>query len=139
MTFAAAALASTSLVPPDAGYLPPDNFIVLLPLALLSFQSGGQIFLSRVLGYSEVTSVVLTSAYCDLVIDEGFLTSSIKSNSKRNRRVGSAVTMFCGAIAGGFLTLDGNINTSLLIAGSIKTVFVAIWLFWKSEGNINLE
>jgi len=40
--------------------------ITLLPLALLAFQFGGQIVTSRVLGFNEVPTNVLTSLYCDL-------------------------------------------------------------------------
>ncbi len=41
----------TGFVPKDAGDKLPHDFIVLLPLSLLSFQSAGQIVMSRFLGY----------------------------------------------------------------------------------------
>ena len=117
----------------------PGNCIVLLPLALLSFQSAGQIVLSRVLGYGELTSVVLTSAYCDLAMDERVLTAPVTGDSKRNRRAASTVVMLLGAVAGGFLTRDGDISATLWVAGSVKVVFAVIWLFWRGEGDIRLE
>lgn len=140
LIFAAAVLGSTGVVPPGAGDLIPADYIVLLPLALLSFQAGGQIWFSRVFGYGEVTSVVLTSAYCDLAIDDGLFTEGVKKNVKRNRRVSAAVVMLCGAISGGFLTTNGDISLSLWIAGGIKALFAVIWMVWRGEeGGIRLE
>ena len=139
LIFVSAALASSPLVPKDAGSLIPQNLIVLLPLALLSIQSGGQIFLSRVLGYGEVTSVVLTSAYCDLVIDEKVFKQGIRGNPKRNRRATSAVVMLAGAIAGGFLTMDGEIARALWLAGAVKLAFVVVWMGWQGEKGVRLE
>jgi len=49
--FAAVAMVATGFVPKDAGDRLPHNFIVLLPLSLLSFQSAGQIVMSRFLGF----------------------------------------------------------------------------------------
>jgi hypothetical protein len=138
LIFVSAALTTFGVVSPDAGYLLPDNFIVLLPLALLSIQSGGQMILSRILGYGEVTSVVLTSAYCDLVMDEKLL-APLKENSKRNRRVMSTIMVVAGAISGGFLTVGGDISSALWLAGGLKTILAVVWCFWKAEGSIRLE
>lgn len=49
--FAAVVMVVTGFVPKDAGDRLPHDFIVLLPLSLLSFQSAGQIVMSRFLGY----------------------------------------------------------------------------------------
>lgn len=51
LCFVAVAMVVTGFVPKDAGDRLPHDFIVLLPLSLLSFQSAGQIVMSRFLGY----------------------------------------------------------------------------------------
>ena len=127
---------STS-VPADAGDLLPHDFIVLLPLALLALQSGGQCVLSRVLGYSEIPTVVLTSAYCDLAMDEKVFTG-ITKNSKRNRRVGSMVAIVAGAVVGGYMTKGGDIGPALWVVGVIKVFMGLVWLIWRSEGAVRL-
>jgi len=139
LTFVSAALVTASVVPGDAGFLLPKNFIVLVPLALLSVQSAGQMVVSRFLGYGEVTSVVLTSAYCDLAFDCEVLTALPTENPKRNRRVASAVMLIVGAIAGGFLTENGDIASALWLAGGLKVAIAVTWMFWKSKGAIRLE
>ena len=126
-------------LPDNAGDLLPNDFIVLLPLAFLSVQAAGQIVVSRFLGFSELTTVVLTSAYCDLVFDEKLFTAPPKQNPKRNRRVASMVVTALGAIAGGVLTKDGNISNALWISGATKVLIAAIWASWKSKGSVHLD
>ena len=139
LCFISAALITFGAIPEKAGSLLPDSFIVLIPLALLSISSGGQIVVSRFLGFSELTSIVLTSAYCDFAFDEKLFTSGLSENSKRNRRAASTVMIVAGAIAGGFLTQNDDIASAIWIAGAIKMLVAAIFLFWKSEGGIRLE
>lgn len=139
LIYISAALVTTNIVPNNAGDLLPDSFIVLIPLSLLSIQSAGQIVMSRVLGYGEVTTVVLTSAYCDLAFDDKVLTASPTRNSKRNRRVGSVVALILGAILGGYLTQDEDTSIVLWIAGSLKVAIAVLWAFWKSKGPVRLE
>ena len=57
-----------------------------LPIALLSFQSAGQIVGSRVLNLAEVPTVVLISMLHDVATDPKLLASP-RTNVKRNRRV----------------------------------------------------
>lgn len=130
-----AALTQTGIVPLDAGNegLARGDYIVLLPLGMLAFQAGGQTVISRVLGYNEIPSVVLTSTYCDLAMDEKLITAAPSENVKRNRRVASVIMFFAAAVAGGFLTKDGDLTKSLWIAGSIKAVIAVVWMFWKSK------
>lgn len=132
-------LVVTGVVPRGAGNLLPHNSIVLLPLAMLSFQSAGQITMSRVLAYNELPTVVLTSTYCDLFIDPYLLTSPPRENSKRNRRAVSALALLLGAVIGGFLTKDGDIASALWIAAAVKVVLAGTWLFWRAKGSIQLE
>lgn len=133
LTFVAAGLVESGTVPSDAGDLLPDDFIVVLPIALLALQSAGQIVVSRVLGVGEVTTVVLTSAYCDLFFDQEVLTAPLTENVKRNRRVASVLMLAAGAVAGGFLTRGGDIALALWVAGGIKLAVSAVWLGWRKE------
>lgn len=139
LTFISGALVVTGVVHKDAGTQIPQNFIVLLPLALLSFQSAGQIVASRMLAFNEIPTVVLTSTYCDLMMDAALFTAPITQNSKRNRRFISAIALLFGAALGGVLTRGGSIADALWIAGIVKVVMAVIWVFWKGEGSIQLE
>lgn len=132
-------LVVSDVVPNDAGNQLPNNYIVLLPLGLLSFQSAGQIVASRMLAYNELPTVVLTSTYCDLMFDPTLFTTPITQNPKRNRRFVSAVALLLGAMLGGFLTRGGSIANPLWIAGATKIVIGVVWLFWQAEGRIRLE
>lgn len=138
LTIISACLVTFKLVPRDAGDLLPDNYIVLLPLALLAAQSGGQCVLSRVLGYGELPTVVLTSGYCDLGMDEK-LFAGVGENAKRNRRVASTAMVISGAILGGIATKHGNIGLALWLVAVVKGVMAASWLFWRpKEGRVRL-
>ncbi|PGH02036.1 hypothetical protein AJ80_08931 [Polytolypa hystricis UAMH7299] len=139
LCFISGVLVATGVVPDDTESLLPENFIVLLPLSLLSFQSAGQIVASRMLAYNELPTVVLTSTYCDLMFDPTLFTSPLTENPKRNRRFISAVALVAGAALGGAVTRDGNIADALWIAGSIKAAIVVAWAFWRSVGSIRLE
>lgn len=127
------------IVPPDARDKLPRNCIVLLPLAMMSFQSAGQIVASRMLDYTELPTVVLTSTYCDLMVDPALFTAPLLENPKRNRRFVSAVVLMLGAALGGYLTRGQSIAGALWIAASIKVAIGAAWLFWRAdEGSIRL-
>ncbi|KAF1345578.1 hypothetical protein BDV97DRAFT_338631 [Delphinella strobiligena] len=140
LTFIAATLVYTNVVPQNAGVMLPENFIVLLPLSLLAFQSAGQIILSRILGFGEVTTVVLTTAYCDMFFDPRLVSAGLKENETRNRRAASVVVLAAGAVAGGFLTRGGDIGVALWVAGGIKVAVAGVWMAWRGkEGEVRLE
>lgn len=139
LTYISAGLVQSAVIPPDAGSLLPEDCIVLVPLALLAVQSAGQIVLSRLLGYGEVTTLVLTSAYCDFIVDEHVFTAPLRAGVKRNRRVAAVVMLLCGAVAGGFLTRNGDIALALWVAGSIKLLIAVVWMFWKGKAAIRLD
>ncbi|KAF7555693.1 hypothetical protein G7Z17_g2006 [Cylindrodendrum hubeiense] len=80
-----------------------DGFgIDLVVVALLAFQSSGQIVLSRVLGFNEIPTNVVTSLYCDLLSDHN-LFAPLGDNVKRNRRLTAVVLLLVGGISGGWL------------------------------------
>ncbi|ETN37518.1 uncharacterized protein HMPREF1541_07140 [Cyphellophora europaea CBS 101466] len=142
LCFVAFGLVVSGFVPKDAGDRLPHDFIVLLPLSLLSFQSAGQIVMSRFLGFNELPTVVLTSTYCDLFMDSALFTTPIVTrgaNLKRNRRFISVIALVVGAAASGFLTEDGDIGHPLWITGVLKIAIGCVWVFWQGKGAIRLE
>ena len=139
LCFVAMATVVAGLVPNNAGSLLPENCIVLFPLALLSFQSAGQIVMSRMLGFNEIPTVVLTSTYTDLFMDPKLLTAPMTQNSKRNRRAISAIALLLGAALGGFLTEGGSIVDPLWITGVLKVILAGVWVVWRGKGSIRLE
>ncbi|KAL2754088.1 hypothetical protein ACRALDRAFT_1075971 [Sodiomyces alcalophilus JCM 7366] len=142
--FVAAALAQSGVVSDLArtsvpGFGTGDDFVstsgrmVLLPIGLLAWQFGGQIVTSRVLGYGEVPTCVLTSVYCDLFSDPNIL-APVPRNVKRNRRVMAICTLLAGGISGGWLQRSSAGMTGVLwIAGSIKIAIACAWALWPSE------
>jgi len=103
---------------------------VLVPIALVAFQSCGQAVTSRALKYNALTSVVLTSIYCDLFSDAELFSMH---NVERNRRVGAPVLLLFGAIMGGLLA-HSPIGTAgvLWIAAGLKLLVVLSWFLWRA-------
>lgn len=148
LVVAAAILAQTSAVPAFAqARLPPtiddaaehlrfereNDAVTLAPLALLAFGFGGQIVASRVLGFTEVPTNVLTSLYCDLLSDPG-LVKAVGKNEKRDRRVVAIVMMLGGGVVGGWMQRTGaGMSGALWLAAGIKLVLAGAWLGWKSK------
>ncbi|KAF2712816.1 hypothetical protein K504DRAFT_362570, partial [Pleomassaria siparia CBS 279.74] len=107
-----------------------DHWAVQLIIALLSFQSSGQIVLSRTLGFNEIPTNVVTSLYCDLLSDQD-LFAPLTANVKRNRRLVAVALLFAGGIAGGWLQRSSaGMAGALWIAGSVKMVVAFAWLVW---------
>ena len=105
----------------------------LLPIALLSFQSAGQIVASRALGVAELPTVVLTSMLHDIASDKELL-GSVKQNVKRNRRILAFFTILAGAVAGGFISENiARMQVPLWLAGGIKLCVSCAWLVWPKN------
>lgn len=134
----AGGLVQGGVTPVPAGLVTPvdedpqdPRYIELVSIALLAFQAGGQIVASRVLGYSEIPTTVMTSAYCDLVGDERLFK---RGNGKRDRRAIGALLLLIGAIVGGWVSRsEGGMGAVLWTAGSLKATLALVWLFWKGE------
>ncbi|KAM3075029.1 hypothetical protein ACMFMG_007510 [Clarireedia jacksonii] len=130
----AAALVQGSVVPEPIGLQGIDgevNFIELIPLAFLAFQSGGQIVTSRILGFNEVPTTVLTSVYCDIASDPKVLA---KDNVKRNRRVAAVLAILLGGIAGGWISRSSaGLSVSFWLAAAIKLTISIAWAVWKPK------
>ncbi|KAI1503194.1 hypothetical protein F5X99DRAFT_376145 [Biscogniauxia marginata] len=103
----------------------------LVPIALVAFQSCGQAVTSRALKYNALTSVVLTSNYCDLFSDADLLALH---NVERNRRVGAPVLLLIGAILGGLMA-HSSVGTAgvLWVAAVLKLLVVISWFLWPAE------
>ena len=122
----AAALVQAHVIPEPTGVVAGKgsevDFLEFLPLGLLAFQSGGQIVESRLLGFNEVPTTVLTS-------DPKILA---KDNVKRNRRVAAVLSILLGGIAGGWISRSAaGLSTSLWIAAAIKMAISISWAVWK--------
>ena len=105
-----------------------------LPIALLSFQSAGQIVASRALGHDSIPTVVLTSTLHDVAADPRLLVRWAE-NEKRNQRVGAFVAVVVGAVAGGFLSVStGRMQTTLWVVGGLKLGIAAAWARWPAAG-----
>jgi hypothetical protein len=134
----AAALVQGHVVPEPVGVetFNDIDFKELIPLAFLAFQSGGQIVTSRLLGFNEVPTTVLTSVYCDLASDPKFFE---KDNIKRNRRIFAVLGILIGGIAGGWISRSSaRMSTSLWIAAAIKFGIAIGWSKWKPKPPIQL-
>lgn len=137
VTFATTATGPPSPTP-GTGLDPADpkesiGWAVLVPVALVAFQSCGQAVTSRALRYNALTSVVLTSIYCDLFSDAELLAPR---NPERNRRAGAPLCLLCGAVVGGLLARgDPGIAGVLWIAAALKLAVVVAWFAWPSEGD----
>ena len=104
---------------------------IVVPLALVAFQSCGQAVVSRALQYNSLTSVVLTSIYCDLFSDAKLFDLD---NIERNRRVSAPVLLLIGAIFGGLISRSpAGIAGALWTAVVMKASVVFTWLLWKPE------
>jgi hypothetical protein len=116
---------------PDSRGKEDISWNVLLPIALVAFQSCGQAVTSRALKYNALTSVVLTSIYCDLFSDAELFSLH---NVERNRRVGAPVMLLAGAILGGkFAHSVFGIAGALWTAAALKLLVTITWLFWPAE------
>lgn len=112
----------------------PLSWLVLVPLALVAFQSSGQAVASRVLKYNGLTSVVLTSVYCDLFSHPNFLSPQVVGNPEEMRRTGAVVCLLFGVILGGLWANSSvGLMGALWTAALLKAAIVLAWLVWRKE------
>lgn len=119
---------------PETGKDGPVTEWVAIPLALIAFQSSGQAVASRALQYNGLTSVVLTSNYCDLFSDPKLFTAGITENVERNRRTAAPILLLIGAICGGvFAHSPVGLAGALWSAVILKAMVIFAWLVWAPE------
>jgi uncharacterized membrane protein YoaK (UPF0700 family) len=105
----------------------------LVPLALVAFQSCGQAVASRALKYNSLTSVVLTSIYCDLFSDAELFAAPAR-NVERNRRAAAPLLVLLGAFLGGiFARSSVSMAGALFTAAALKGLIVVAWVVWPGE------
>jgi uncharacterized membrane protein YoaK (UPF0700 family) len=110
-----------------------EQFIQLVPLAMLAFQAGQQSVTAQQLGLNELPTTVLTSVYRDLGNDPN-LFEPLASNWPRNRRFSAVVLLLLGAIIGGWLSrTNSGLAAALWLAAAIKLVLTFAWVFWRAE------
>ncbi|RDA90290.1 hypothetical protein CP533_1494 [Ophiocordyceps camponoti-saundersi (nom. inval.)] len=113
------------------------DWTVLLPLALVAFQSCAQAVASRALRHNALTSVVLTSIYCDLFSDQDLFSLF---NVERNRRAAAPLLLLLGSIAGGLLAHSSlGISGALWSAAAIKLCMVVAWFLWPPEPEVDAD
>jgi hypothetical protein len=107
------------------------QWTILVPIAAVAFQSSGQAVTSRVLQYGGLTSVVLTSNYCDLFSDPKLFSGP---NVERNRRLAAPILLLLGAIIGGLWAHSSvGMRGALWTAVGLKAMTVVAWLLWKAD------
>jgi uncharacterized membrane protein YoaK (UPF0700 family) len=106
---------------------------ILVPISMIALQASGQAFMSRVLKYGSLTSVVLTSIYCDLWADEKLFAGLI-ANPERNRRVAAPIMLLLGAVVAGVCErADVGIAGALWTAAGVKAFVIFLWCFWRED------
>ncbi|KIV87917.1 hypothetical protein PV11_03433 [Exophiala sideris] len=117
----------------DTGKAGELRWEVLVPLALVAFQSSGQAVTSRALQYNALTSVVLTSIYCDLWSDP-LLVAGLTQNAERNRRAAAPLLLLAGAIFGGLWAHSSvGLAGALWTAAGLKVVIMGAFFLWRAE------
>ncbi|TLD11701.1 hypothetical protein PspLS_11788 [Pyricularia sp. CBS 133598] len=107
------------------------NWSVLVPIALIAFQACGQCITSRALKFNALTSVVLTSIYCDLFSDQNLFAVR---NVERNQRTAAPLLLLFGACCGGLLAHTSfGIAAALWTAAFLKGCIVISWFLWPAE------
>lgn len=120
---------------PETGTSGPVTVWIAMPIALIAFQSGGQAVVSRVLQFGALTSVVLTSIYCDLFSDAN-LFAGITQNAERNRRMAAPLLLLVGAMIGGvWAHSEIGLAGALWTAVVLKFLIIVTWCFWTEEPN----
>ncbi|RAL12009.1 YoaK family protein [Aspergillus homomorphus CBS 101889] len=119
-------------------YRPPRGaglgWTTAVPLALVAFQGSGQAVASRVLQFSALTSVVLTSIYCDLFSAPVLGASSVAGNPDEWRRLGAVLALVVGVVMGGFWAKsEVGLQGALWTAVGLKAGITVTWLWWREE------
>ena len=132
-----ASLEQSGLIPVPRGLRTPvaadpddPRLIELLPIGVLAVQGGGQVVASRILGFMEVPTTVVTTAYCDVFFDPLLFRAH---NARRDRMAATIVLLLLGGIAGGWLSRsEGRMASVLWIAAALKASISVAWLFYRS-------
>ena len=111
-----AVLVGAATVATIAGALRPDGPSRLVLLVLLGMAMGLQNATVRRLAIPDLTTTVLTQTLTGLAADSSFAGGS---DPRWARRIGAAVAMLVGALAGGALILRSGLPTALAVTGLV--------------------
>ncbi|KAL8745502.1 MAG: hypothetical protein Q9184_007864 [Pyrenodesmia sp. 2 TL-2023] len=130
-----AILIKAGLIEGRLEYIGEDiEWIHTIPIAVLSFQAPGQVWLSRNLDFAEVSTVVVSTMLYDFGSDPGLFD---RRNEKRNRRFFGFCCLLVGAVTGGWVTKQsGHITIAMWVAGGIKLCIAAAWVVWPAEKRV---
>lgn len=104
-----------------------------VPLALVAFQSSGQAVSSRVLNRNALTSVVLTSVYCDL-FSVPIVVGTGKRRADEWRRAGAVLCLMLGVVMGAMWAKSSvGVMGALWMVVAGKGVIVLAWLVWRED------
>lgn len=116
-----------------------DNYLDLLPIGLLAFQAAGQVTLSRVLSFSDLPTIVISTLYHDYMTGtihfkhdaQESLSSAYKQKGTRWRAVKVFWCSFC-TVNGGRQTRQGYRICAILalIAGASLAAAVYKRKYW---------
>lgn len=121
------------------------NYLDLCPIALLAFQSAGQVTLSRTLGLIELPTIVLSTLYHDFTADLYNLRRSWSESSslsdflltrqrRQEKRLFSVIALFVGGIVGGEMYKSAvGMAGALWLAAGLKLGIAVVWLAWKKD------
>ncbi|OJJ05575.1 hypothetical protein ASPVEDRAFT_45082 [Aspergillus versicolor CBS 583.65] len=110
---------------------------VFVPLALVAFQSSGQAVSSRVLNRNALTSVVLTSVYCDL-FSVPVVVGTGKRRADEGRRAGAILCLMLGVSMGAmWAKSSAGVMGALWMVVAGKGMIVLAWLVWKGDVHVD--
>ena len=128
----------------------PDhyNYVDLVAIALLAFQSGGPVCLSRILRMPEFPTIAVSSVYHtwtaglfgmrqrwrESISWKTFLLDTDDgAENKQLHRTGAICALFLGAVVTGQMYKTGyGVTTSLFVAVAMKGTMTMFWVFWPS-------
>ncbi|OJJ30913.1 hypothetical protein ASPWEDRAFT_119845 [Aspergillus wentii DTO 134E9] len=121
----------------------PDNptsveWRKVVPILLISFQSAGQLTASRILGFPEIPTVLLTALVCDLLLDAKLYQRPLQANPKRNRRIGALLMHFFGSMTAGGMAKHVGLAGGLFLAAAAKGAITVSWFFWKEKMQVKM-
>ena len=111
----------------------PTQWLQNVAIALLAFQSAGQILASKFLGFPEIPTVALTALMCDLFLDKKLFQRPWSSNPKRNRKLGFIVALLFGAMTAGGMAKDHGLASGLWLAMALKGAITLSWFVWPES------
>jgi hypothetical protein len=137
----------------EAAQLAPSrghhNYVDLVAIALLAFQSAAPVCLSRILRMSEFPTFAVSSLYyswtaalfetskkwkesttwTSFIIDK-----SATGDNKQLQRMGAISALFLGAfITGQCYRQEYGVTTSLFVAAALKGMIAIFWCIWPGE------